>query len=259
MVLPETSEVIACLLELVYPVTPPTGKFADEDNLRDLCVALDKYGVKSYPRPVLNRLTALADDEPEVVYMFACRFRLREVAIAAAKASLRSPRGFADMEASDLRISMQQYHAFTTYQLRCREQAASAVRDLAWMVDLMPDVPGLIEARNKPDYCLNCYKASDLRIYQSKIRGTVKVCMSSYLNRYLELVEAALGRDTRGAVAADQQHLAAVLASHGMHACDDCRTATNAFAMLALAKTLEQEIDRRISLVGTLRCSTFSG
>ena len=171
MALPESSEIISCLLELVYPVAPPTTKIMDEDTLRDLCVALDKYGVKSYPRVVLNRLLTLAEDEPEVVYMFACRFRLRDVAIAAAKASLRSPRGFADMEALDLKISMQQYHAFTTYQLRCREQATSAVRDLSWMVELMPEVPGLIEAGNKAENCVNCYKASDTRVYQSKVRS----------------------------------------------------------------------------------------
>lgn len=173
LALPESSEVIQCLLELVYPVAPPTAKLTDEDTLRDLCLALDKYGIKSYPRPVLNRLLALSEDEPEVVYMFACRFRLREVASAAAKASLRSPRGFADMEASNLRISMQQYHAFATYQRICREHAISVVRDLSWTVELIPDLPGLIEARFKADNCAVCYKASELRMYQSTVRPKV--------------------------------------------------------------------------------------
>ncbi|VDC03505.1 unnamed protein product [Peniophora sp. CBMAI 1063] len=250
LALPENSEVLSCLLELIYPVAPPTSKLSDEDTIRDLCVALDKYGIKSYPRPVLDRLIALAEDEPEVVYMFACRFRLREVANAAAKASLRSPRGFSDMDVSDLRISMQQYHAFATYQRNCRERAVSAIRDLAWMIELIPDdIPGLIEARNKADSCLVCYKSSDLRLYQSKARGTIKICLSSYLNRYFELVEAALVKDTRGTVATDQRHFSSVFAPHGLYACDHCRTAETAFAMIALGKTLEQEIDRRISQV----------
>ena len=62
MALPESSEIISCLLELIYPVAPPTTKIMDEDTLRDLCVALDKYGVKSYPRAVLNRLLTLAEE-----------------------------------------------------------------------------------------------------------------------------------------------------------------------------------------------------
>lgn len=87
----------------------------------------------------------------------------------------------------------------------------------------------------------------------------MKVCVSSYLNRYFELVEVALAKDTRGGVASDQRHLGEVFASHGMYACDNCRTAETAFAMVALAKMLEQEIDRRISLVNALRSITFNG
>ena len=64
---------------------------------------------------------------------------------------------------------MQQYHAFSTYQRNCREQAVGAIRDLAWMVELMPDLPGLIETRHKTENCQLCYKASEVRMYQSKV------------------------------------------------------------------------------------------
>lgn len=143
------------LLRLVYCLNT---RAADLDNaiISDICVALDKYCVKSFPRAVVDRLMALADQEPELAYIHACRFGLHEVARAAATASLRVPRLFAKVPLSDLNISTRQYHALVSYRADCLEKAMGAVTDYVWMGQLQPSPPGLRHERS----CGTCYEVS---------------------------------------------------------------------------------------------------
>ncbi|KZV61142.1 hypothetical protein PENSPDRAFT_659113 [Peniophora sp. CONT] len=151
--LSESSDTVERLLRLIYCMNTRLDDL-DSAAMLDLCVALDKYCVKFYPRAVLDRFTALADKEPELVYIHACRLRLYEVARAAATASLRVPRLFGTVSLSELNISARQYHALVAYRTDCLEKAVGIVKDFAWMGKLKPTPPGLHSDRS----CDACYK-----------------------------------------------------------------------------------------------------
>ncbi|VDC03501.1 unnamed protein product [Peniophora sp. CBMAI 1063] len=139
---PESSIVLEKILQLIYPFEAPNLRLIPRDVLVGICVALDKYCVKTFPRPVVDGLLRWATVEAELTYIRACRFRLPEVAVAALKASLRSPKLFIKVPPTELILSAQQYHAFVTYQIECREQATAVISDLAWMRKQQPLPPG---------------------------------------------------------------------------------------------------------------------
>ncbi|KZV61146.1 hypothetical protein PENSPDRAFT_309779 [Peniophora sp. CONT] len=262
--LSENSVVLQTLLRLTYPTDPGVDDL-DSDVMLDLCVALDKYLVKSYPRAVINRLIVLADKTPGVSYMRACRFRLPEVAAAAMKASLRSPKLFADVQPAEYSISAEQYHAFAMYQLQCREKAASAVRDRTWMYAQKPLPPGfyvLQDSQGPP--CDTCYKSpqgtfttsdpptspTSSVTRASSVEGrSHTIRLSSWLSYYLDMVESALVKETIGTVATNQKRIDAVFSSRQVIICETCKTAENALGIVRFAQSLRKEIDRRIATV----------
>ncbi|VDC03494.1 unnamed protein product [Peniophora sp. CBMAI 1063] len=256
--LAEHSVVLRNLLHLIYCMGTPTADL-NSVALFDLSVVLDKYCVKSYPRVVLDRLLNLADEEPELSYIRACRLRLDEMARRAASASLRVSRLFAKIPILELNITAQQYHVLTSYRADCHQAAVSAVKDLEWMAQLLPAPPGLDYDRR----CDTCYKAGprawispnpapDLNLSPASRKVLLKprpLYVSAWLSRYLELVEAALARDTRGAVARDQQHINAIFSAESSVCCNACRTAAHALSMVDFAGGLAQEVESRVSTV----------
>lgn len=172
--LSESSNTVERLLRLIYCMNARLDDL-DSAAMLDLCVSLDKYCVKSYPRAVLDRFTALADKEPELVYIYACRLRLYEVARAAATASLRVPRLFGTVSPSELNISARQYHALVSYRADCLEKAVGIVQDFARMGKLKPTPPGLHFDRS----CDACHKTGP-RAWLDPVRlgFTLVICTS---------------------------------------------------------------------------------
>ncbi|KZV61147.1 hypothetical protein PENSPDRAFT_693683 [Peniophora sp. CONT] len=160
---------------------------------------------------------------------------------------------------ADYTISMEQYHAFATYQLQCRKKAISVVHDLAWMYAQQPHPPGFYvgqEARARGERtCETCYK-SPQRTFYAKVsifhlgqEFTCNAKLSSWLSYYLDMVELALVQDTAGAVATNHARTDAVFSLRQAIICDGCKTTENALGMVKFAEKLKAEIDRQIATV----------
>ena len=116
--LSEDAETLEGLLRVCYPAK--AKKLDDLGVLRKVMVAAEKYMVQGAVELLGATLTdhKLLTTEPMRAYALACRFRLREVVVAAAKASLRHPcpaPAFPELEEA----SAQAYHDLLSYRQQC--------------------------------------------------------------------------------------------------------------------------------------------
>ncbi|KAI0321898.1 hypothetical protein OF83DRAFT_1033272, partial [Amylostereum chailletii] len=130
--LPEDAHALTLLFTLLYPV--PNAELSTTAEVRALLHALDKYCVEPHAFTTAAQiLLAAASQTPELAYALACRYRLPDVAKAAAKLTLRKPTGLCALsEADAANLSGLQYHRLVQYQNACITAALHAIKTFLW-------------------------------------------------------------------------------------------------------------------------------
>lgn len=133
----EPSRTLSVLLEICYPTPNP-----DVTNLHDIVDALtaaDKYEMLGASQVLRSALTALKDvpsEDPVLLYFIACRFGMRELAVTAARRTLRSEIMQLSTPVSDLDalgVSGGCFYRLLDYHRRCRAAARSIVDTDTWI------------------------------------------------------------------------------------------------------------------------------
>ena len=145
ILVPETSAVISLLLAIYHPSDEPPQ--TDLLGTFHALIAAEKYKMQKALRHLRSALCAMADSDdhaaaatsdPVMLYGVACRCGMRELAVAAAKRTLRAepePAPVMYARLDGLGISAGCLHRLLVYQRRSREAARSVVEG-AWRTNL---------------------------------------------------------------------------------------------------------------------------
>lgn len=132
----ETSKTLESLFLLCYPVTtvdPPVLELLED--VHALLDAATKYSVEGVERRVKQWLVAprFLCTDPVRVFAIACRYKLQEEAIAAAKASFRQPLLRRPYGAELELITGGQLYQLLHYHERCMAAAKTVAADFIWI------------------------------------------------------------------------------------------------------------------------------
>jgi hypothetical protein len=132
--LQENSAALDMALRFVYPGTEPI--FASLDDLRDTIeIVIAKYDMQCEVPKAKRHLQGFCSSHPLGVYGIASRYRWKEVALAAAKETLKHPlRTMVGPAPEDVKeMSAVAYHNLLHYHYLCGEAAQRTVQDLTWV------------------------------------------------------------------------------------------------------------------------------
>ncbi|KAJ7836204.1 hypothetical protein B0H13DRAFT_2107369 [Mycena leptocephala] len=138
----ESAVVLDMALRFWYPgAEPPVVQTLDE--LRQTLEALVmKYDMQFVVPVAKKELRAYLENDPVAVFAIACRLEWEDIALEAARESLRLPlRSFDSARPGQLKyMTADTYHTLLQYHSECAKVAASATSSLQWATYL--DIPG---------------------------------------------------------------------------------------------------------------------
>ncbi|KAJ7463940.1 hypothetical protein FB451DRAFT_452500 [Mycena latifolia] len=153
IIVTEPAAVLDRALRFWYPGAGPILR-QTLDELREVLEALImKYDMQFIVPAAKRHLRDYLDQDPVAVYAISCRHEWKDVALEAAKASLRLPlRNFEPARRPQLNhITGDAYHTLLHYHSECGKIAKSTSSSLKWTT-LTTDVPG-DECPTDPDDC----------------------------------------------------------------------------------------------------------
>ncbi|KAJ6592773.1 hypothetical protein B0H19DRAFT_1245599 [Mycena capillaripes] len=131
----ESSVVLDMALRFWYPgAEPPTVQTLDE--LRAVLETLVmKYDMHFFLHAAKKHLRGYLEDDPVAVFAIACRHEWKDIALEAARCSLRLPlRTFQSARPAQLKyMTADTYHTLLHYHSECGRVAASATSSLQWV------------------------------------------------------------------------------------------------------------------------------
>lgn len=256
--LPESSDVVDVLLRLCYPTPPPIiTQFTLASRLYE---AVDKYAMDSILRPVVDALVENSYQEPLAAYAFGYRHKVKNLVVAAAKETLKTP--IKDLQyCSELeRITGADLFRLIQYHENCRTAASrKAFIERNW-VPRLSDIP-LAAAKQECAECRQRYQ-----IYRTKnvLEGMVHSPLNGkdrwiywapkWWYDYMKRAEDALKVRPRGDTVKSKEVLGpALTAAVECVETTTCRSGTQALVDFSelFAKAVEDAIDM-VSVVFTI-------
>eukprot|EP00918_Siedleckia_nematoides_P036505 GHVU01079291.1.p1 GENE.GHVU01079291.1~~GHVU01079291.1.p1 ORF type:complete len:331 (+),score=22.51 GHVU01079291.1:121-1113(+) len=259
--LAEPYEVLDHLLRLLYPVPFPDTS-GNWPILLAVCIALDKYGAKFYPLPIVHALllAAKASDGPGpgIVYVLSCRHpSLNDLLVEVAKLSLHDVCRL-DNVPKDLLSGMSatQYHAFIDYQNRCRQAAQNATIPEN-IIDWLP-IDKLPAGDPTPGPC-TCFEVKYLAGYEWDVleygpteddvvleKADCEGHLVLWLSNYLDAVRAAFKTEISGSVVSRSHYVVAAFLE--AMKCAMC-SKTEAARMVSFVEKLADRVAEKINAV----------
>ncbi|KAJ7195846.1 hypothetical protein B0H12DRAFT_987374, partial [Mycena haematopus] len=129
----ESALVLDMALRFWYPGAEPAA-VRTLDELRQILEALMKYNVEFAIPLAKKRLREYLASDPVAVFSIACRHEWKDIALDAARCSLKLPlRAFeADRPAQLRYMTADTYHTLLQYHSECAKVAAAATSSLQW-------------------------------------------------------------------------------------------------------------------------------
>ncbi|KAJ7348319.1 hypothetical protein DFH08DRAFT_743779 [Mycena albidolilacea] len=131
--LQEGSATLDRVLRFFYPAAQPN--VATLEELQDVIEVLMKYDMQCVIPMAKQHLEKYHSSRPLAVYAIACRYRWKDVAVAAARESLNHAlraRLLADAPPDLEGVTAVAYHNLLQYHFRCGEAARSTTAQLRW-------------------------------------------------------------------------------------------------------------------------------
>lgn len=242
MTMTESRRILDRILRLLYVVAKP-----DLDNLADLravCIALDKYCVRSFPALVADALSRATQEHPEIVFAIACRCCLADIAHRAATVTLRQPRQLIPVPYEDVEfVRVGHYHALVIYQAECLAAARTATATIISVIQ-KSSLPGASNVGTAPPRACRC------RRVQRPMRQSA-VMLPTWVIDYLGEVSNGLKDEIAGSVATKPRLHISTLESASI--CDYCTNTKQKF--VSFTEALSKHIDYEVSKVRPDRLS----
>ncbi|KAF7362657.1 BTB domain-containing protein [Mycena venus] len=139
----ESARILDLVLRFWYPGAEPTVVQTLDDLRETLEALIMKYDVKFVVPSAKKKLREHLADDPVAVFSIACRLQWKDVALEAAKESLKLPlRAFESERPRQLQyMTAETYHTLLQYHSECAKVAASATAALQWAN--CQDIPGV--------------------------------------------------------------------------------------------------------------------
>ncbi|KZV68250.1 hypothetical protein PENSPDRAFT_653392 [Peniophora sp. CONT] len=232
----ESRRILDRLLRLLYVVSKP-----DLDSLADLravCIALDKYCVRSFPALVADALSRATQEHPEIVFAIACRCCLADIAHRAAKVTLRQPRQLIPVPYEDIEfVRVGHYHALVLYQAECLAAARTATATILSVIG-KNSIPGASNVGSAPPRSCRCR-----RVQRSMRQSAVMIPM--WVIDYFGEVSNGLKDEIAGSVATKPRLHISTLESASV--CDYCTLTKQKF--VSFTEALSRHIDYEVSKI----------
>ncbi|KAF8177540.1 hypothetical protein K438DRAFT_1681471 [Mycena galopus ATCC 62051] len=234
----ESAFVLDMALRFWYPGADP-AVVQTLDGLRQTLEALImKYNVQFIIPVAKKQLREYLTSDPVAVFAIACRHEWKEIALDAAKGSLKLPlRAFESARPAQLEyMTADTYHTLLQYHSECAKVAASATSTLQWATYL--DIPGA-DCTNWADP-IGCPRTGHWSFAHSTLAP-----LTAWFSAYLDGATDALSRCP--AADLDSHHLLNVPIAM-MGACSSCRV--DGFPGLTkFIGILRAKIEQDISLI----------
>ncbi|KAJ7476277.1 hypothetical protein B0H11DRAFT_1308745 [Mycena galericulata] len=219
----EGSATLDRALRFFYPATQPN--VATLEELQEVIEVLMKYDMQCVVPVVKQHLEKYHSSRPLAVYAIAFRHQWKDVAVVAARESLKHALRVlrADAPPELEGVTAVAYHNLLQYHSRCGEAARSTTTSLRWFV-----WPGILQ------YC-SCNRTST--IFSDNVDRPVPMWFSSYLTDVGDLLAIAPGLNVR--------ETGTFYAALGEGKCNYCRQSNfTSFATSQLPVQLKAEIDK---------------
>ncbi|KAJ7493948.1 hypothetical protein FB451DRAFT_1077599 [Mycena latifolia] len=222
--LQEGSATLDRALRFFYPGTNPNVETLDE--LREVIEVLMKYDMQCEVPVAKQHLEKHHSSRPLAVYAIALRHRWKDVAIAAARESLRHALRvlLADAPPELEGVTAVAYHNLLQYHSRCGEAARSTTTSLQWFL-----WPATLEC--------SCNRSSSLVIFSDNAYHHVPAWFYKYLTDTRDLLKITPGSNIR--------EIGPFHTALGEAKCSYCRQFNLiSFATYQLPAQLKAEIDK---------------
>ncbi|KAJ7103974.1 hypothetical protein B0H15DRAFT_942012 [Mycena belliarum] len=206
----EDAAILGKALRFIYPGMEPT--IASAAELRDIFdVLISKYDMQTIIPTAKRDLERLIIDQPLAVYSVAVTHRWMDLALAAAKGSLKLRLRVADKPAPPelLYISATAYHNLLHYHHRCGLAAQAAASSLRW-----------IPAQRRTEdvwFSCNLCAAGQIEYLSGGAYGTPRTWFMTYLTRTGTALAEAPGLDL-------ERHESVYIALKTAAGCKTCNT-----------------------------------